>query len=98
MGEVVDLHLLLVAVDRPLGVRQRRLVDAGVADEPIERFARLEHVKLLNKGTHGGEVVELDLHRSERLRVEFLHLRHQLHLVQVTHRTDHVVPAIKEIK
>mmetsp|Transcript_30305 Transcript_30305/g.98870 ORF Transcript_30305/g.98870 Transcript_30305/m.98870 type:complete len:572 (+) Transcript_30305:230-1945(+) len=89
--EVVDLHLLLVPVLGPLCVRQRRLVDGGVADESVDGLGRLPLLELVDKGAHGGERVELAVHRREQVRVEAVHLGHHLHLVQVAHGADDVV-------
>mmetsp|Transcript_20497 Transcript_20497/g.64220 ORF Transcript_20497/g.64220 Transcript_20497/m.64220 type:complete len:606 (-) Transcript_20497:12-1829(-) len=89
--EVVDLHLLLVPVLGPLCVRQRWLVDGSVADESVDGLGRLPLLELVDKGAHGGERVELAVHRREQIRIEAVHLGHHIHLVQVAHGADDVV-------
>ena len=92
VAQVVDLHLLLVAIHAPLRIGKRRLVDGGVADQPVERPAHLHRLQLVAELADRVKRVELDLHRREVILVEALDLRHGLHLIHVTHCTDDVVP------
>ena len=66
LREEVDLHLLLVAVDRPLRHGERRLVDRGVADQPVERLRALPLLELVAEVAHRLERRELDVHRREQ--------------------------------
>lgn len=86
VGQEVDLHGLLVLIHRPLGIRERRLVDAGIADQPVDRLRKTELVDLLAELLDGIERIQLAVHGREVLRVEAIQLRHCFHLVKAANR------------
>lgn len=91
--EEVDLHRLLVAIGRPLGVGEGRLVDARVADQAIDRLGHGELQHIVAELADGVERVHFTVHWREVVHVEAVHLRHGLHLVQISDCSNNMVLA-----
>lgn len=92
----VNLHGLLVIVDAPLGIRQRRLVDTSVANEAIKGLGETKLVHLLAKGADRFKAVELAVHGRKVLQIKAVNLGDSFHLVEIADgANDVILPSTK---
>jgi hypothetical protein len=91
MGEIVDLHGLLVIIGTPLGMVQTWLVHTSVANEAIDGLSDAELVHLFAKVSDAGEGGELTFHGSKGVLVKSIEFRNGFHLVDISDGTNHMV-------
>jgi hypothetical protein len=91
--KVIDLHGLFVSIDAPLGIRERGLVDASVANESIDGFSQLPFLEGIAKVMNRLKGIEFAMHGREIVHVKTIELGHGLHFIQITNRTHNVVLA-----
>lgn len=91
MRKEVDLHSLLMIVSAPLGMVERRLVDASITDKAIDGLGHAKFIQVLAKIANRLKRVQFTFHGCEVFRIKTINLCDCLHLVNVTNCANDMI-------